>query len=598
MGAAVIIGTAGHVDHGKSALVEALTGRPMDRLAEERRRGLTIELNFAPLDLGPVRAGVVDVPGHEDLVRTMAAGASGMDVVLLVVAADEGIRQQTREHRAVIEALRVPHGVPVVTRSDLAEPGQVASVAEELEAWLADSPTTFGPPVVVSARTGAGLEVLRERLAGIAAADLGAPDAAADLFRLNVDRVFTTPGAGTVVTGSVVSGTVRVGDRVALTPGAAVARVRGIESFGKAADAAMRGDRVGLALAMQSGGAERGQVLVAAGGPWRATLALDVALDLDPEVGELPHGVRLRILAGTTERLARVRRRADRPGSVRLALEAPWVARGGDRFVLRSYSPVRTIGGGVVLDPSPPARAPWAAGLEERDPEVRLQALAARRLDGIAAGEVPVLLGLAPGPAREAVEAAGLVSHDGRLLDPVAVAAAREAIVAALAAGEPIALAELRTLPRHPRRAIAAALARLLEEGGLAVRDGRARLGPWPAGPSPEAAALASRVEASGLAAPGLGDLGPDATPARLREAELAGLVIRVDRDRWLGAAAARRLRLELQELAGEGEITPARLRQRTGLSRKRLIPLLEWADRQGWTLRRGDIRTAGPRLA
>jgi selenocysteine-specific elongation factor len=594
----VIVGTAGHVDHGKSALVEALTGRPMDRLAEERRRGLTIELNFAPLDLGAMRAGVVDVPGHEDLVRTMAAGASGMDVVLLVVAADEGIRPQTREHRAVIEALRVPRGIPVVTRADLAGPERAALVADELAAWLADSAVAFGPPVVVSARTGAGIADLQERLAQLAAEAHGSTEAGADLFRMNVDRVFTTPGAGTIVTGSVVSGTVRIGDRVVLRPGPAAARVRGIESFGRPVDSASAGGRIGLALAMQEGEAERGLVVVAADEPWRETLALDVALELDPEVGELPHGVRLRLLAGTTERLARVRRRADRPGTARLALEAPLVARGGERFVLRSYSPVRTIGGGVVLDPSPPARAPWAAGLEERDPVVRLQALAARRLDGIAADEVPVLLGLVPGPAREVVEAAGLVGHDGRLLDPVRVAAAREAIVASLDAGEPIALAELRTLPRHPRRAIAAALARLLEEGDLAVRDGRARLGPWPEGPSPEAAALASRVEASGLAAPGLGELGPDATPARLREAELAGLVVRVDRDRWLGAAAARRLHLELRELAGEGEITPARLRERTGLSRKHLIPLLEWADRQGWTLRRGDIRTAGPRLA
>jgi selenocysteine-specific elongation factor len=594
----VIVGTAGHVDHGKSALVEALTGRPMDRLVEERRRGLTIELNFAPLDLGPMRAGVVDVPGHEDLVRTMAAGASGMDVVLLVVAADEGICSQTREHRAVIEALRVPRGVPVITRADLAGPERAALVAGELAAWLADSAVAFGPPVVVSARTGAGIEELRERLARLALEDRGGADAAADLFRMSVDRMFSTPGAGTIVTGSVVSGTVRLGDRVRLLPGPAVARVRGLESFGRAADAASAGDRVGLALAMQEGEAERGLVVVAADEPWRETLALDVALELDPDANEPPHGARLRILAGTTERLARVRRRADRPGTARLVLESPMVARGGDRFVLRSYSPVRTIGGGVVLDPSPPARAPWPVGLAEGGVVVRLQALVARRLEGIAADEVPVLLGLAPAPGREAVQAAGLVGHDSRLLDPAEVTAAREAIVTALDGGGSITLAELRTLPRQPRRPLAAALAGLLEEGALAVRDGRALRGQWPAGPSPEAAALAARVEEFGLAGPGLGDLGPDASPARLREAELAGLVFRVDRDRWLGARAARRLHLELRELAGGGEITPARLRERTGLSRKHLIPLLEWADRQGWTLRRGDYRTAGPRLA
>lgn len=594
----MIVGTAGHVDHGKSALVEALTGRRMDRLAEERRRGLTLELNFAPLDLGPIRAGVVDVPGHEDLVRTMAAGAAGMDLVLLVVAADEGIRPQTREHRAVLEALRVPRGVPVVTRADLAGPEQAARVAEELSAWLAGSPVAFGPPLVVSARTGAGIAELRERLARLAAEGGGREAAAADLFRLNVDRVFASAGMGTVVTGSVVSGTVRLGDQVACWPGPATARVRGIETFGSSADAVGPGERVGLALALQEGRLERGQVMVAAGAAWREAQALDVALELDRDADAPRHGARVRILTGTTERLARVRHRADRPGTARLALEAPMVVRGGDRFVLRSYSPVRTLGGGEVLDPAPPARAPWPAALEAAEPVARLEALVARRLDGITPDDAPVLLGLAPESAREVVEAAGLVRHDGRLLHHAAVAAARDAILAELDAGEPVALAALRTLPRHPRRALAAALARLLEAGILSLRDGRARRGAWPEAASAEAVSLAARVEAAGLAPPALAELGPDATPVRLREAELAGLVFRLDRDHWIGAGAARRLQTVLGELASTGQITPARLRERTGLSRKYLIPLLEWADRQGWTLRRGDVRTAGPRLA
>lgn len=594
----MILGTAGHVDHGKSALVEALTGHRMDRLAEERRRGLTIELNFAPLDLGPIRAGVVDVPGHEDLVRTMAAGAAGMDVVLLVVAADEGIRPQTREHRAVLEALRVPRGVPVVTRADLAGPEQAARVAGELSAWLAGSTVAFGPPVVVSARTGAGIAELRERVARLAAEGGDRVGAAADLFRLNVDRVFASAGMGTVVTGSVVSGTVRLGDQVACWPGPATARVRGLESFGSATDAVGPGERVGLALALQEGQLERGQVMVAAGAAWRETLALDVALEFDPAVEVPRHGARVRLLTGTTERLARVRHRADRPGIARLALESPMVVRGGDRFVLRSYSPVRTLGGGEVLDPAPPARARWPTALGAVEPVARLQALVARRPDGIAPDDAPVLLGLAPVPAREVVDAAGLVRHDGRLLDPAAVAAARDRILSALGADEPVALAALRTLPRQPRRALAAALAGLLGEGVLAVRDGRARRGAWPDAPSAEVAALAARVEAVGLAPPGLTELGADATPARLREAELAGLVFRLDRDHWIGAGAARRLQTVLGELAATGEITPARLRERTGLSRKHLIPLLEWADRQGWTIRRGDTRIPGPRLA
>src|SRR5690606_16211216 len=212
---------------------------------------------------------------------------------------------------------------------------------------------------------------------------------------------------------------------------------------------------------------------------------------------------------------------------------------GGDRFVLRSYSPVRTLGGGEVLDPAPPSRAPWPTALDAVEPVARLGARVGRRLDGIAPDDAPVLLGIAPGPAHAVVDAAGLVQHDGRLLTHAAVATAREAILAALDAGEPASLATLRTLPRHPRRALAGALARLLEEGALAVRDGRARRGAWPDAPSAEAVALAARVEAAGLAPPELAELGPDATPARLREAELAGLVLRLDRDRWIGTAAA-----------------------------------------------------------
>lgn len=594
----MIVGTAGHVDHGKSALVEALTGQGMDRLAEERRRGLTIELNFAVLDLGAAQAGVVDVPGHEDLVRTMAAGASGMDVVLLVVAADEGIRPQTREHRAVLEALRVPYGIPVVTRADLAGPERAAAVAAEVAAWLAGSAVEFSAPVIVSARTGQGIAGLRDRLAARAVANHAGVGEADELFRLNVDRVFSAAGAGTIVTGSVIGGTVRRGDRVVLLPGGPRARVRRVERFGRATESAGRGDRIGLALALQHGEAARGQVLVSDGVPWRETRALDAVLELEPGTPEPAHGARVRVLAGTAERLARVRRRTDRPRIVRLALEAPLVVRGGERFVLRAYSPVETLGGGVVLDPSPPERGSWPRELDAVEPEARLRALVARRPEGIGLEEVPILLGCTPGAASRLVADAGLVMHAGRLLDPAAVVRAREAILAALAGAEPHGLAELRALPRQPRMTLGAALERLEGEGAISLRGGRARRGPWPEAVPPEVAALAARVEAAGLMPTGLGELGSGTSPARLREAELAGLVVRVDRERWLGAGAARRLHSMLRELAAAGEITPARLRERTGLSRKHLIPLLEWADRQGWTIRRGEARVAGPRLA
>jgi selenocysteine-specific elongation factor len=276
----MIVGTAGHIDHGKSALVEALTGRAMDRLAEERRRGITIDLNFAPLELesGTV-AGVVDVPGHEDFVRTMVAGASGVDLALLVVAADEGIMPQTLEHLSVLEHLGVPHGIPLLTKSDLVEPDWLELVAAELGERLASSRVAFEPPLPVSARTGEGIDELRRRI-GRRARSLVAR-APGDLFRLPVDRTFSLAGVGTVVTGTAWSGRLRIGDQVALLPGGALARVRSIQVHGQAVERSEPGHRTAVGLAgIGREAAGRGTVLVHAADPWTPTTALDVELSL------------------------------------------------------------------------------------------------------------------------------------------------------------------------------------------------------------------------------------------------------------------------------------------------------------------------------
>jgi selenocysteine-specific elongation factor SelB len=548
----VIIGTAGHIDHGKSALIEALTGRRMDRLAEERRRGITIELNFAPIDLGPgLRAGVVDVPGHEDLVRTMAAGASGMDVALLVVAADEGIKPQTREHRAVLEALQVRAGIPVITKADRVEEGWADLVAEEVRAWLAGSPVSFTPPVVVSARTGSGLADLRAMLASLAVQSSGRP--AVDLFRLHIDRAFSLPGTGTVVTGTIVSGSVRVGDRVMLVPGGVESRVRAVQTFGSDATEVGVGERAGVALAgVPRTGAVRGMSLVHAGAGWREGTVLDVRLDLAPGAVLKPR-TRVRVLHGTAEVMARVQPSPGEPRVARLRLESPLAARAGDRFVVRGYSPVATLGGGMVLDPSPPPRARWLPGLSHAASESRLAALAARRRGGIPDVELAVLTGLPEPEAQTVAAASGLVRAAGRWRQP----------------------------PRAPEAKVAE---------------------PEPADPAREQRllALAARIESAGLAAPSADELGwnSDAeVPALLREGERCGLIHRLDASHWVGAGAARTLRAILQNLNAEGGITPSALRDRTGLSRKYLIPLLEWSDRQGWTLRRGAVRIAGPQL-
>ncbi|HSR15350.1 MAG TPA: selenocysteine-specific translation elongation factor, partial [Gemmatimonadales bacterium] len=396
----MIVGTAGHIDHGKSALVRALTGREMDRLAEERKRGITIELNFAPLRLeGVSPIGIVDVPGHEDFVRTMVAGATGIDLVLLVVDAQEGIMPQTLEHLAIAEQLGIPCGIPVLTKVDLAEPGWLDLVREDLAARLASSPVAFEPVATVSALTGEGIETLRDRLRARAGSWTGAARRD-DLLRLPVDRVFSLAGAGTVVTGTVWSGSVKVGDLVRVEPGGVSGRVRSLESFGHPVALAGPGSRAAIGLAgPERSAVTRGQVLVAAGDAWEATEIVDVELALLPDAPKpVTSRTRLRFHHGTAEVMARALPREEiRPGEsglVRLVLDQPVVARGGDRFVIRSYSPVRTIGGGWVVDPAPPRRAPWPEPLLSRVPARRLAGLVERRREGIPVAAIPAALGV------------------------------------------------------------------------------------------------------------------------------------------------------------------------------------------------------------
>jgi selenocysteine-specific elongation factor len=359
----VIVGTAGHIDHGKSALVTALTGAPMDRLAEERRRGITIDLNFAPLDLGSGVAGIVDVPGHEDFVRTMVAGASGIDLALLVVAADEGMMPQTEEHLAILEQLGIPAGIPVVTKADLAEPDWVELVAGELAERLARSPVRFDRPIAVSARSGQGLDQLKAALVRHAGA-IRKRDPA-DLFRMPVDRAFSLAGVGTVVTGTAWSGRVRIGDPVALLPGKGRGRVRSIESFRQAVDRSEPGARTAVGIAgLSRDDAARGMVLVDDGAAWTTTAAVDVEIALERGAPR-PLGPRARCGCTRHGRGDGAWRPADRPGRrglARLALEEPIVARGDDRSYCGATvrSPPSAAAG---YRPAAPAAGVWPAGL-------------------------------------------------------------------------------------------------------------------------------------------------------------------------------------------------------------------------------------------
>ncbi|HEU4763417.1 MAG TPA: selenocysteine-specific translation elongation factor [Gemmatimonadales bacterium] len=602
----MIVGTAGHIDHGKSALVEALTGRSVDRLAEERRRGITIDLNFAPLDLpGLGTVGVVDVPGHEDLIRTMVAGASGIDLVLLVVAGDEAIKPQTLEHLAVVEALRIPRGIPVITKADLVEPAWAELVAEEVATRLAGSPVRFERPAIVSARTGAGLDELRARIG----ATLGhATPRPGDALRIPVDRAFSVAGVGTVVTGTAWSGSVAVGDAVRLLPSGREARVRSVEMYGQAVERSVAGARVAVGLAgVEREAVARGDVLVTDALPWRAAGALDVELELSPEAPRpLAPRSRIRVHHGTAEVLARVATaRAVAPGGaavVRLVLEAPLVARGGDRFVIRSYSPVATIGGGRVLDPDPPRRSrPTDPGIADSEPQARLAALIARRRDGIATAEAGLLV--PSGTDRSAPE--GIRQVGDRLVAAVRLRELQERVRDLIArhhqelpASPGVPLETLRAGLHAPDLLAEAAITAEVRAGRVVVEGGVVRtagFAPSVAGGDAALDDLVARLTSAGLTAPTVAELeretGRADVGAALRIAAGQGRVRAVTRDWFVATPAVEGFVAALGQLGATGPFSVGAVRDRLGLSRKYLIPLLEWADASGVTVRRGDLR-------
>lgn len=352
----IVIGTAGHIDHGKTALVRALTGIDADRLAEEKRRGVTIDLGFAWMELpGEIHADIVDVPGHEHYVKNMLAGAGGIDLALLAVAADEGVMPQTREHLAILSLLGVPRGVIVLTRCDLADAETRALAREDTAEAVRDTFLEGAPVVETSAETGEGLDALRTLLAR-EAAKLPPRDAARPFF-LPIDRAFTVRGFGTVVTGTALDGQVRLGDLLTVSPGGTPMRVRGLQSCGRETAAAFAGQRVAVNLSgIEPASLARGDALVAAPSA-RAQALLDVRLAAHPACARpITHNQRLHLSLGTACVLCRaclIDREVLNPGEsgyAQLLLEKPVAVRPGDRFVVRFYSPVETVGGGVVLD--------------------------------------------------------------------------------------------------------------------------------------------------------------------------------------------------------------------------------------------------------
>ena len=365
---AVIVGTAGHIDHGKSALVRALTGTDPDRLEEEKRRGITIDIGFANLDLAAqsgekLRLGFVDVPGHERFVRNMLAGIGGIDLVLLVIAADESVKPQTREHFDICRLLSVQRGITVLTKSDLVDAETLEVVRMEVAEYLRGSfldPAT-APIVAVSSKTGEGLDELRKALAYLAA-EVPVKDAGA-VFRLPIDRVFSMKGFGTVVTGTLISGSVRKDEELEVHPTGKRLRVRGVQVHGAAAEKAIAGQRTALNLVgAETSELARGMMLTPAG-LFRPTRRISVKLNLLPSAKTLRDRARVHLHVYTAETIAEVsllgakQLQPGQSGVARLKLDDPVMLLPGDRFIVRQFSPVITIGGGIVLDAAEPAQA-------------------------------------------------------------------------------------------------------------------------------------------------------------------------------------------------------------------------------------------------
>ena len=614
----MILGTAGHVDHGKTALVKALTGVDTDRLAEEKRRGITIDLGFAPLDLGEAGVlGVVDVPGHEAFVRNMLAGATGVDLVLLVIAADEGVMPQTREHLAILDLLGVKGGVIALTKCDLVDDDWLALVRDDVQALVAGTPLEGAPMVPTSVISGRGLDALRDTLARAVRA-LPARDAA-DLFRLPIDRAFSVRGTGTVVTGTVWSGRLEREAAVRVLPAGVAARVRNIESHGASVSAAMPGTRAAIALA-GVGVSElgRGSVLVA-DDAWTASSSLlaEVAL-LTEAPRALGPRTAVRFHLGTVEVGARivVAGGALAPGArkpARVVLDAPIVARAGDRFVLRSASPLTTIGGGVVADPAPAQRRPRPWTADAATPAQRLeQVLEHAGPLGVSVATLPVRVGAHPAHVAQLVAAApqarqvggvlyagavvaGLVSrfltivnehHAAFPLDP---GAPLQSVRARTTANPGLADLIVETLVREQLVQVA---------GGLVTRDG------WSPTLDQRARttldAIAGALDKADREPPSVDELeqqfGSDTLPV-LKMLERERRVIQVAPDRYYAAQALDRMETQLRSAMADGkEKSPSELRDVLGVSRKYLIPLLEYTDRTGLTLRRASGRVIGSR--
>lgn len=628
----IVLGTAGHVDHGKTSLIKAITGVDTDRLKEEKERGITIELGFAPLLLpGGRRLGVVDVPGHERFVKNMVAGAGGIDMVLLVIAADEGIMPQTREHLDICTLLGVKKGLVALTKTDLVDKDWLSLVQEDVREFLRGTFLEGSPLIPLSVAANQGLEELVAALEAVASEIEASSDSG--IFRLPIDRVFTMKGFGTVVTGTVMSGSLRSGEAVEVYPGGLNAKVRGIQVHNEAAERAEAGQRTAVNLqGVEKESIERGNVL-------SHPDALEPSTRFDARLIYLPSAARklknrtlVRFHTGTSEAMARIilldRDEID-PGEesdIQILLESPAVTVAKDRFVIRSYSPIRTIGGGEILDPLPrkhkrrhPAAIKEMSILRERNTRERT-ALIIRRagLAGIAASMIPVRTGSSPNEVEKVLqdmysrgEAILWDRETRRIVSFPIYRDLQEKILRAVRTYHEkfplkpgMSREELRmTLGDFIDAKLFNAAVRDLEKAGtvsvnrenIQIPDHRVRL-------QGDLEDLRERILRlyldAGLAPPAVREVreklpGRDPDVGNVLKVLLdEGLLIKVEEDLYYHRDLIGKLREDYRKrLIRDGKSTPATFKDLTGLSRKFIIPLMEYFDSVKLTIRVGDHR-------
>ncbi len=613
----MIVGTAGHIDHGKTALVRALTGVDTDRLPEEKRRGITIDLGFAPLSLDGIgTVGIIDVPGHEDFVRSMLVGASGIDLGLLVIAADEGVMPQTREHLLILSLLEIRDVVVAITKTDLVDAEWLSLVQADAVALFEEMPWSSPPIVPCSVRSGEGLDFLRATLAQrLASSGAGAAE---DLFRLPVDRAFTVRGTGTVVTGTVWSGSIERDEVVRVLPAGQEARVRRIERHGRSVDRALARDRAAIALAgVDLKDVARGSVLVTEGA-WRPTSMFEALVTLKSEAAiRVGARTRLRLHAGASETSARIVT-ADgnlRPGQgtfARITADSPIVLRGGDRFVLRLPAPIGTIGGGVVIDPYCRKRSLSASrakgpGAPPLNPAARLASLLETEgVVGVPLPEIPIRVGCTPTDAQRLTEQGNAFIGPHNLFGADAVEstmASVRLIIAEYEVRSPLSTGVPTQTLREGLRAnaeLADISIREMERRGeietagpLTCRKGWA---PTPSVSDVEVSnQLAHDICAAERQPPSVEELVSrhgNSVPVLLRYLERQGRIVQVETDRYYDRGVLEAMIALLREQLVGGQVyVPAQLRDVLGFSRKYLIPFLEFCDRNGVTERSGEGR-------